>query len=60
LANVSTLAKSRSRRSAWRYKIYLAVDKAAVAKQTFLENGWKVTEEAALAQTLAQKPEAQI
>ena len=24
---------------------HLAVDKAAVAKQTFLENGWKATEE---------------
>jgi hypothetical protein len=39
---------------------HLAVDKAAVAKQTFIENGWKVTEEAALAHTLAQKPEVQI
>ncbi|MGB8061446.1 MAG: hypothetical protein WCF26_06115 [Candidatus Sulfotelmatobacter sp.] len=24
---------------------HLAVDKAAVAKQTFTENGWKATEE---------------
>ena len=24
---------------------HLAVDKAAVAKQTFIENGWKATEE---------------
>jgi len=39
---------------------HLAVDKAAVAKQTFIENGWKATEEAALAQALAQKPEVQI
>ena len=30
---------------------HLAVDKAAVAKQTFIENGWKATEETALAQT---------
>jgi len=27
------------------------VDKAAVAKQTFIENGWKATEETAQAQT---------
>jgi len=30
---------------------HLAVAKAAVAKQTFIENGWKATEETALAQT---------
>src|SRR5207248_9195642 len=30
---------------------HLAVDKAAVAKQTFIENGWKATEETAQAQT---------
>ena len=28
---------------------HLAVDKAAVAKQTFIENGWKATEEGQLA-----------
>ena len=36
---------------------HLAVDKAAVAKQTFIENGWKATKEGALAQTPTRKPE---
>ena len=39
---------------------HLAVDKAAIAKQTFIENGWNVTEEATPAQPLAGKPEVQI
>jgi hypothetical protein len=39
---------------------HLAVDRAAVAKQTFIENGWKATEEDMLAQTLDKKPAAQI
>ena len=39
---------------------HLAVDKAAVAKQTFDEHGWKAIEEGGLARTLALKPEVQI
>jgi len=31
---------------------HLAVDKASVAKQTFIENGWKAIEEDGLARTL--------
>src|SRR5437870_13218625 len=38
---------------------HLAVDKAAVAKQTFIENGWKATEEGGLPWTLDRKPEVQ-
>ena len=39
---------------------HLVVDKASVAKQIFIDHGWKAIEEAARAQTLTGKPEVQI
>ena len=38
---------------------HLAVDKAAVAKRTFIENGWKAIEKEALVQTPTRKAEVQ-
>jgi len=35
---------------------HLVVDKVAVAKETFMENGWEAAEENVTAQTLANKP----
>jgi len=35
---------------------HLVVDKVAVAKETFMENGWEAAEENVPAQTLANKP----
>ncbi len=32
------------------------MDKVAVAKETFMENGWEAAEENVTAQTLANKP----